>query len=269
MNFITKLTTRVEKSNSLLCVGLDPVISKLSEEFKNQDNPLFAFNKSIIDRVCNHVCVFKPNSAFYEGIGSKGVHELKLTVEYIQKTYPDIPILLDAKRADIGNTNNGYVDYAYSYLGVDAITLQPYLGKEALEPFLSKKDKGAVILCKTSNKGAGEFQDINIEGKPLYLHIAKTVSTNWNNNHNCLLVVGATYPEELRKVREVAGDSMWFLIPGIGAQGGDIEKTVINGQNSKGMGMIISASRSILYSDHPEQEAKRVKDEINRYRDLM
>ena len=266
MDFITKLASRVAKSNSLLCVGLDPVISKLPEQFKNHEKPLFAFNKSIVDKTHEYACAFKPNSAFYEGQGSNGVNQLKLTTEYIKETYPDIPVLLDAKRADIGNTNNGYVEYAYDYLGVDGITLHPYLGKEALEPFLERKDKGAIILCKTSNNGAGEFQDLIVRGKPLYLQVAQNVSKTWNANNNCLLVIGATYPEELKKVREVVEDSMWFLIPGIGVQGGDIEKTVINGQNNKEMGMIISASRSIIFADSPKEEAERVKNKINTYR---
>ena len=266
MTFINKLTKIVRSNNSLLCIGLDPDLSKIPKHLLKKKYPLFEFNKAIINKTHNFVCAYKPNSAFYEGKGEEGIRQLKMTVDYINKKYPNIPIILDAKRGDIGNTNNGYVEYAYDYLGVDAITLHPYLGKEALEPFLERKDKGAIILCKTSNNGAGEFQDLTVDEKPLYLAVAQNVSEKWNTNNNCLLVVGATYPEELNNVRRVVGDSMWFLVPGIGAQGGDVEKTIINGQNNKSMGMIISASRSIIFAKDPRIEAQKLKDEINKYR---
>ena len=254
MNFSQKLYKAVRQNNSLLCVGLDPVRA-----------PLFSFNKKIIDQTYDLVCAFKPNSAFYEAYGAAGINELKKLCAYIQKNHPQIPIILDAKRADIGNTNNGYVSYAFDYLKVDAITVHPYLGKEALKPFLARKDKGIIVLCRTSNEGAGEYQDLNIKGRRLYMHVAKEVSKSWNKNKNCLLVVGATYPKEMKQIREAVGD-MTLLVPGIGAQGGDLEKSVKAGKNSKGMGMIISASRSVLYAKNPRLEAMKLRDEINKYR---
>ena len=277
MTFAQKLDNIVDKNNSLLCVGLDSNFENLPEEFKSQKFPQFAFNKYIIDLTHNLVCAYKPNSAFYEARGADGVAELKMTWDYIREHHPDIIIILDAKRGDIGNTNEGYVRFAYNYLQADAVTLHPYLGKEALQPFLDQKEKGCIILCKTSNPGAGEFQDISIdppsEGgaqragdvNKLYKTVAKSVVKKWNSNGNCMLVVGATYPKELSEIRKIVRD-MTLLVPGIGAQGGDVEKTVKAGLNSKNAGMIINSSRGIIFSKNPRQEAEKLRDEINRYR---
>lgn len=254
MTFLQKLDEAVSANNSLLCVGLDP-----------QSKPLFSFCKKIVDQTHDLVCAYKPNSAFYETCGAGGIKELKKLCVYIQKKHPQIPIILDAKRADIGNTNNGYVSFAFDYLKADAITVHPYLGKEALKPFLDRKDKGIIVLCRTSNEGAGEYQDLMVKGKKMYMHVAKEVSKTWNKNKNCLLVVGATYPSEMKKIRSIVGE-MTFLVPGIGAQGGDVKKSVKAGKNSKGRGMIISASRSVLYAKNPRKEAMKLRDEINIYR---
>src|SRR5882724_2853458 len=226
MNFQDKLNKSIEKNNSLVCVGLDSDIDKLPESIKTKDNPQFAFNKAIIDATHDLVCSYKPNSAFYEARGDRGVGELKMTCDYINQTYPEISIILDAKRADIGNTNEGYAKFCFDYLQVDAVTLQPYLGGEAIKPFLARADKGTIILCRTSNPGAGEFQDLlvipnGVEGshttKPLYKIVAEKIVKEWNKNGNCMIVVGATYPEEMAEIRQLAGD-MTFLVPGIGAQ---------------------------------------------------
>ena len=272
MTFQQKLDAIIEKNNSLVCVGLDPVVEKLPKHLQEIENAFFTFNKSIIDLTHDFVCAFKPNSAFYEALGDKGVAQLKMTCDYIREQYPEMPIILDAKRADIGSTNEGYTKYIYDYLQVDAVTLQPYLGGEAIKPFLDKTDKGAIILCKTSNPGAGEFQDLPVNGEPLYKMVAKKIVQEWNTNNNCLLVVGATYPEELAEIRNIAGD-MNFLIPGIGAQGGDIEKTVKSGKNSQNAGMIISSSRAIIFASNGEDfaekaraETEKLKNEINQYR---
>lgn len=255
-----------------MCVGLDSDWEKLPEIVKKEEYPQFAFNKAIIDATHDLVSAYKPNSAFYEYLGSEGVRQLKLTCDYVNETYPEIPIVLDAKRADIGSTNKGYVSYAFDYLRVDAITLHPYLGKEALQPFFDRKDKGLIILCRTSNPGAGEFQDLETVGEPLYIKVAKQVVTEWNTNRNCLMVIGATYPKELAVVRKIAGE-MTFLVPGIGAQGGDIEKTVKAGLNSKKAGMIINSSRGIIFassgSDFAEKarkETEKLRKRINTYR---
>ncbi len=291
MSFQTKLDQSISKNNSLVCVGLDSEISKLPESIKNKENPQFEFNKAIIDATHDLVCAYKPNTAFYEAYGDRGVRELKMTCDYLNENYPDIPVILDAKRADIGNTNNGYIKFAYEYLGVDAITLHPYLGREALQPFLDLKDKGSIILCKTSNLGSDELQNLYVnktlpERKfgqaaiyakrenpdTLCEHIAKIVSHTWNTNQNCFLVVGATYSHDLAKIRELV-DDMTLLVPGIGAQGGDVEETVKAGLNSKNAGLIINSSRGIIFASSGEDfaekaraETEKLRDEINRFR---
>lgn len=272
MTFTEKLDLISIKNNSLLCVGPDADWEKLPHSVKETDYPQFVFNKAIIDATHDLVCAYKPNSAFYEYLGSEGIRQLKMTCDYIHESYPNIPIILDVKRADIGSTNKGYVSYAFDYLRADAITLHPYLGKEALQPFLDRTDKGCIILCRTSNPGAGEFQDLKIDGEELYKHIAKKVVSDWNTNNNCLLVVGATYPEELAQVRKIVGE-MTLLIPGIGAQGGDVQKTVTSGINSKKAGMIISTSRAIIfassgkdYAEKAREEAIALRNQINKYR---
>ncbi|MDO8609612.1 MAG: orotidine-5'-phosphate decarboxylase, partial [bacterium] len=253
MTFQEKLDAAIGENDSLVCVGLDSDVLKIPQHLRNNKNALFDFNKAIIDATHDLVCAYKPNSAFYESFGIVSLHQLKMTMDYLKLTYPEIPVILDAKRADIGNTNEGYVNYAFTYLNADAITLQPYLGKEALQPFLDQKEKGCIILCKTSNKGAGEFQDVLLLNdrprvkKYLYQLVAEKVFKEWNTNNNCLLVVGATYPQELAEIRKITGD-MTFLVPGIGVQGGDVEKTVKAGLNSKGAGMIINSSRGIIYA---------------------
>lgn len=272
MSFQQKYDAIVKKNNSLVCVGLDSDWEKLPDTVKKEKYPQFAFNKVIIDATHDLVSAYKPNSAFYEYLGSEGIRQLKLTCDYIHDSYPDIPIILDAKRADIGSTNKGYVSYAFDYLRVDAITLHPYLGKEALQPFLDRKDKGLIILCRTSNPGAGEFQDLETAGEPLYIKVAKQVTQVWNTNKNCLMVVGATYPKELAQIRKLTGD-MTFLVPGIGAQGGDIEKTVSAGLNSKKAGMIINSSRGIIFvssgldfAEKAREVTEKLKNTINKYR---
>jgi orotidine-5'-phosphate decarboxylase len=270
--FTDKLAYSIKKSNSLLCVGLDSDIDKIPAHLKPAKVPQFEFNKAIIDSTHDLVCAYKPNSAFYESRGATGISELKITCDYLHKAYPDIPIILDAKRADIGNTNEGYIRFAFDYLEADAITLHSYLGKEALQPFLDRKDKGCIILCRTSNPSACEFQDLKINGKPLYQIIAQKVASQWNQNHNCLLVVGATYPNELAEVRKIVGD-MTLLVPGIGAQGGDLEATMRAGLNSRKAGLIINSSRGIIFvssgddfTDIARSEALKLRNGINSFR---
>ncbi len=289
MTFSDKLDASIQKNTSLLCVGLDSDVKMLPRHVESETYPQFTFNKAIIDATHDLVCAYKPNSAFYEALGAAGITELKMTCDYLHQSYPEIPIILDAKRGDIGSTNEGYVTYAFDYLGVDAITLHPYLGREALQPFLDRKDKGCIILCKTSNPGGGEFQDLALDtgsafvakstsakganqAIKLYQFVAQNVSRKWNTNGNCMLVVGAPYPEELAIVRRIVGD-MTLLVPGIGTQGGDVERIVKAGVNSKGAGMIINASRSVIFADSgtdfPQKarnEALKLRDRINVFR---
>ncbi|MFA6520025.1 MAG: orotidine-5'-phosphate decarboxylase [Candidatus Paceibacterota bacterium] len=263
---IEKYNQRAKKINSLLCVGLDSDFEKIPGRFKELEHPQFEFNKWVIEETHEYSASFKLNSAFYEARGDKGIKELKMTMDHIIKSYPDIFTILDAKRADIGNTNNGYVTSAFDWLGFDAITLHPYLGEEALDPFLERKDKGSIILCRTSNMGASELQDLEVEGKPIWQIVAERVSEVWNKNNNCMLVVGGTYPEEMKKIRKITGD-MTFLVPGIGAQGGDLEAVMKSGLNSEGLGLIINSSRGIIFSENPKLEAQKLCEEIRKYKE--
>lgn len=273
MTFIQKLSAVVDKNDSLLCIGLDVDLDKIPATLKNEGTPLFVFNKAIIDATHDLVCAYKPNSAFYEAYGPEGIEQLKQTADYIHQNHPNIPIILDAKRGDIGNTNNGYTSSIFDYLGMDAVTLHPYFGRESLQPFLDREDKGIIILCRSSNPGAGEFQDLITDGKPVYQHVAKEVVEKWNDKNNCLLMVGATYPEEMKIVRKIAGPEMAFLVPGIGAQGGDIGAAVKAGIGANKKGLIINSARDIIYAsggddfaEAARNRATEVRDEINKYR---
>lgn len=272
MSIQQKLNSIITKNNSLVCVGLDSDINKLPEHLKNDPTPQFSFNQAIIDATHDLVCAYKPNTAFYEAQGEQGIKELKMTCDYIKQKYPDVLIIIDAKRADIGNTNQGYVKFVYNYLGADAVTLHPYLGREAIEPFLNRADKASIILCRTSNPGAGEFQDLKIDNTPLYQIVAKKVAAEWNKNDNCMLVMGATYPAELAEVRAIA-PNMTFLVPGIGAQGGDIKMTLEAGLNKQKTGLIINSSRGIIFAsnktdfaDRARLETIKLRGDINKYR---
>ncbi|MFA5791720.1 MAG: orotidine-5'-phosphate decarboxylase [Candidatus Paceibacterota bacterium] len=278
---IDKYNQRAKKINSLLCVGLDSDFNKIPERFKMALNPQFEFNKWIIKETHKYASAFKMNSAFYEARGDKGIQELKMTIDYLNKNYGEIFTILDAKRADVDNTNQGYVEFVFNYLNFDAITLNPYLGGVALSPFLDKEDKGCIILCRTSNSGAGEFQDLEIiqvaqevaqepflrTGKTLWQIVAEKVSKEWNKNNNCMLVVGATYPEEMKEIRNIVGD-MTFLVPGIGTQGGDLKATIEAGLNSENLGLIIHSARSIIFAKSPEEEAEKLCEEIRKYKGI-
>ncbi len=265
------------RENSCVCVGLDPVYERLPASVRqgvSSEDAFFTFNRAIIDATHDLVCAYKPNSAFYELLADSGMRALIKTVAYIKQTYPHIPIILDAKRADIGSTNAGYVQAAFDAIGADAITVHPYLGKEALAPFLARKDKGIIVLVKTSNPGSDEFQNLLVGDKqePLYQVVARHVAEDWNSHGNCALVVGATYPSELEQVRAIVGD-MPILIPGIGAQGGDIAATVVAGKDSRGWGMIINSARDIIFASSSDDFAQSAReatmslgDNINSYR---
>lgn len=267
-----KINSIIKKNNSLLCVGLDSDVTKLPAHIKKNSNSQFEFNRAIIDATHNLVCAYKPNTAFYEAQGDEGIRQLKMTCDYLRENHPEVFLILDAKRADIGSTNGGYVQFAFDWLGADAITLHPYLGYEALKPFLDRHDKISIILCKTSNQGSGEFQNLTVGNKKLFQVVAEQVSSVWNIHNNCMLVTGATYLEELSQIRTVA-PQMTFLVPGIGAQGGDLEKTLRAGLNPQKSGVIISASRSVIFASREQnfaekarEEAKKLTEEINKYR---
>ena len=267
-SIIEKYNKRATKVNSLVCVGLDADFEKLPEVYKKLggSEAQYEFNKYIIDETHEYASAFKPNAAFYEARGTEGVEALKKTMDYIHENHPDIFTILDAKRADIGNTNNGYVTSIFDWLGFDAMTINPYLGSEASVPFLDRKDKCSIVLAKTSNVGAEEFQDCVLDnGEKLWEYVAKKVAHKWNANNNLMIVVGGTKPKDIARARELTGE-MTFLVPGIGAQGGEVKNIITNGINKEKLGLIISSSRGIIFSDNPKEEAKKLRDEINQYR---
>jgi orotidine-5'-phosphate decarboxylase len=276
MRFTDKLRNRWQQVNSLLCVGLDPDLAKLPEHFFANDSmdvseALFAFCRDIVDATAEFACAFKPQIAYFAAHNG-GEVALQRLIAHINANHPDVPVILDAKRGDIGSTAQQYAEEAFERFGADAVTLNPYMGKDSAEPFLTWNNRGCVFLCHTSNPGARDFQELLIDGIPLYQHIARTIATDWNSAGNCALVVGATFPEELAVIRGIVGD-MPLLIPGVGAQGGDVEAVVKNGKTSDGTGLMINSSRGILYASRGDafaeaaaQAAKALRDEINRYR---
>lgn len=272
MTFFEKLDTSVKKNNSLLCVGLDTDLKKIPQYLQTAENPVAEFNKAIIDATADLVCAYKLNSAYYEAMGERGMIHLQKEVEYIQTNYPDIPVIVDAKRADIGSTSEQYANWVFSYLKADAVTVNPYLGLDSLEAFLKHTDKGIIILCRTSNKGAGDFQDLSVDGKPFFIKVAEKI-VEWDKiYHNCLMVVGATWPAQMKEIREIS-PTMNFLVPGIGSQGGDLKGTMNAGLRSDKTGLIINAGRSIIYAgsgdDFPKKariEALKLREESNTYR---
>lgn len=265
-------------NGKFVCVGLDSELSMIPEAVKAIDGSqlrgsVLTFNCDIVDATRDLVGCYKPNIAFYEALGDYGTKALQRTIEYINEMAPEVPVILDAKRGDIGNTNEAYAKALFDYYGADAITIHPYLGREANKPFLDREEKGVFVLCRTSNLGAGEFQDLRVDGKPFYQHIANRVSCGWNDNHNCGLVAGATYPQQIVEVRNVISDNMPLLIPGIGKQGGDLEGAVKAGRNSKGEGFIINSSSGVIFaSNGPDfaeaarRETQKLHDDINRHR---
>ncbi len=264
---IAKYNNRVDAVNSLVCVGLDSDYERLPYNIKTGPNPQFAFNRWIIEQTHAYAAAYKPNIAFYEARGDAGLLDLKLTMDYLHEHHPDILTICDAKRGDIGSTNNGYATAIFDRLGFDAVTLQPFLGGEALTPFLERADRGCIILCRTSNPGSGEFQNIETSAgsKPLWQLVAEQVRDHWNKHGNCMLVVGATYPEEVRLVRQLVGE-IPLLVPGIGAQGGNIQQTVQAGLDANGRGIIINSSRGIIFSEDPARSARELRDAINEHR---
>ncbi len=254
-------------------VGLDPDWDRLPGSVRaaagsNPDDAARAiavtnFCTAIVDGTADIACAFKPNAAFFERFGAPGLAALGAVMRHIEVVAPDVPVIYDAKRGDIGSTNRGYVEDAFDRLGADAVTVHPYLGRDALAPFLDRADRGVIVLVRTSNPGGGEFQDLRIDGEPLYRVVARHVAEQWNGNGNCAVVVGATYPEELAEVRRIVGD-MPILIPGIGAQGGDLRRTVEAGRDVKGRGMIINASRAIIYASNGDGFAEAARAETMR-----
>jgi orotidine-5'-phosphate decarboxylase len=271
-SFLSQLATRWARSDSLVCVGLDPEIERFPPQIAAQPSPIFHFNKAIIDATAELVCAYKPQFAHYAAYEAED--QLERTIDYVHRTYPGVPVILDSKRGDIGNTAERYAIEAFERYGADAVTVNPYLGGDALEPFLRREDRGVLVLCRTSNPGARDLQDLEIGtgGRRLYHAVAELTARRWNTRGNCLLVVGATYPRELAEIRQIVGE-MPFLVPGVGAQGGDVAQVVRNGQTPAGTGLIVSSSRGILYASTGSDfataaraAALALRDEINAHR---
>ncbi|MCK5636456.1 MAG: orotidine-5'-phosphate decarboxylase [Thermoplasmatales archaeon] len=270
MRFNEKLEKIVNKNNSLLCVALDIDKEKMPKFlFESSKTPYLDFNKSIIDATKDLVCAYKLNMAFYEVFGKEGFDLLEKTIAHIPK---GIVVILDGKRNDIGNTAKKYAQSLFETFQADAVTVNPYLGIDGVKPFLEYKDKCSFILCRTSNSSARDFQDLESNKIPLYESVANKIK-DWNSYGNCGAVVGATYPNELQKIRALFGDDIPILIPGIGAQGGDVEKTVKYGTNKNGKMAVIVSGRSIIYAGNDKNfaeksraAAKNLKDKTNKYR---
>jgi orotidine-5'-phosphate decarboxylase len=264
--FTQRLANAWDRNNSLVCVGLDPEIERLPASIAASASPIFQFNKAIVDATADLVCAYKPQFAHYAAYEAED--QLERTIEYIQSNYPHVPVILDSKRGDVGNTAERYAIEAFERYHADAVTVNPYLGSDSLEPFLKHQDKGVVILCRTSNPGARDIQDLQVGARKLYHVIAELAATRWNTRGNCMLVVGATYPRELAEVREIAGD-MPFLVPGVGAQGADVVQAVQNGRTRNGAGIVISSSRAILYASSGEDFASAARTAASTLRDQI
>ena len=251
MTFIDQLTLAWQSQNSLLCVGIDPDVGKLPTPLRglSTEDAFFQFGKAIIDATAPHVCSFKPQIAYFAAHSAEDV--LQDLITYSHEQHPHIPVILDAKRGDIGSTAAQYAAEAFRRYRADAVTVIPCMGRDSVEPYLEYAEKGVIILCRTSNAGGSDVQFLNVqignEVKPLYQHIAQLVAHEWNSTGQCALVVGATYPDEIRAVRSIVGD-MPLLIPGIGAQGGDLAATLDAGLCSDGTGVMINSSRAIIYA---------------------
>ena len=281
MSFYQRLNAAWDRSGSMLCVGLDPDVSRFPTSMRGSVDAIEEFCKAIVDATGDLVCAFKPQIAYFAAVGAE--KQLENICEYIRAKFPDVVLILDAKRGDIGDTAALYAREAFSRYGADAVTVNPYLGTDSLEPFLTTPGKGTIVLCRTSNAGSSEFQTLEVDGEPVYLRVARTAAAKWRSIGECALVVGATYPEELSRVRAIVGD-MPILVPGIGAQGGDINAVIRAGTTSPSSanptstnptstnpsqatsptkprrGLIINSSRAILYASDGANFASAARD---------
>lgn len=272
MKFIDKLSAAWSSHHSMLCVGLDPDVARMPAHLQTESDGIVQFCKAIIDATADAACAFKPQIAYFAALGAE--RQLEQVCAYVRAAYPHIPLVLDAKRGDIGATARQYAREAFDRYGADAVTVNPYMGFDSVEPYMEWAERGVIVLCRTSNPGGSDLQFLQADGKPVYQHVAQLVAEKWNANGQCALVVGATFPQELAAVRAIVGD-MPLLVPGVGAQGGDVEATVRAGKTASGAGMMINSSRAILYADPLAGEdfadaARRValetRDAINVYR---
>jgi orotidine-5'-phosphate decarboxylase len=271
MHFMTALRAAWQRRNSLLCVGLDPDPARFPAHLQGRPGAIFEFCKGIVDATADLVCSFKPQIAYFAA--QRAEDQLEALIAHIHEHHPDTPVILDAKRGDIGSTAGQYAVEAFDRFGADAITVNPYMGRDSVEPYLAYPDKGVILLCRTSNPGGSDLQFLDVGGgERLFARVARLVANEWTASGNCSLVVGATFPNEIARVRELVGE-IPLLVPGIGAQGGDIETTVRAGRTADGTGLMINSSRAILYAGKGENYAAaarkvalETRDAINAHR---
>lgn len=266
MGFMQQLRQRWATSGSLVCVGLDPEPAKFPAKFSGDPDAVFAFCRDIADATAEFACAFKPQIAHFAALGAEDA--LERLIAHLHAAHPGVPVILDAKRGDIGSTAQRYAVEAFQRYDADAVTVNPYLGRDSVQPFLDHAERGVVILCRTSNPGAGDLQDLDVGGRPLYQHVAGTIARDWNAHGNCALVVGATWPAQLAEVRAIVGD-MPLLVPGVGAQGGDAEAVVRNAKSADGTGLLVSSSRAILYASSGDDYADAAADAARTLRDTL
>lgn len=268
MGFLSLLRARWETADSLLCVGLDPDPGRFPGAMRGRADAIADFCIGVVDATADLVCAFKPQIAHFAAHGAES--QLERVCAHIRDRYPDVPIILDAKRGDIGDTAEMYAREAFDRYGAHAVTVNPYLGTDSLEPYLGRDGAGVIVLCRTSNPGSGLFQSLETGGEPLYMRVARTAATDWSTRGDVGLVVGATYPAELARVRDAVGE-MPLLVPGVGAQGADARAVVDNGADSRGRGLIVNSSRAILYADGGEgpEHLTAVRAAARATRDLL
>ena len=266
MTFIATLNAAWQSNQSLLCVGLDPDPAKFPAHLKGRSDAIFEFCKNIVDATADLVCAFKPQIAYFAS--HRAEDQLQALIAHIHAKHPSVPVILDAKRGDIGSTAEQYAIEAFERYQADALTVNPYMGKDSVEPYLAYPDKGVILLCRTLNPGGSDLQFLDVGGKKLYEHVAEIIARDWNTTGQCALVVGATFPGEIARVREIVGD-MPLLVPGIGAQGGDVEATLTAGKTAAGTGLIINNSRAILYAGKGEDYAEASRQAAQTSRDLI
>lgn len=276
MTFNATLAARWSSADTLLCVGIDPEPGRYPSVLADDPDRVFAFGKAIVDATAEYACAFKPQIAHFAAQGAEDA--LERLIAHIHAAHPGLPVILDAKRGDIGSTALNYAREAFDRFRADAVTANPYLGSDSLAPYLERADRGVVVLCRTSNPGAADLQDLRVANerggsRPLYQHVAEKAVRDWNAHGNLSLVVGATWPAQLGEVRAIVGGDVPLLVPGIGAQGGDVEAVLEHGLNADRTGLVISSSRAILYASHgadfaeaAARVARDTRDLINRYR---
>ncbi|MET0279995.1 MAG: orotidine-5'-phosphate decarboxylase [Steroidobacteraceae bacterium] len=269
--FIDRLYAAARRNRSLVCVGLDPELDRIPDHIRALSSPVFEFNRRIVDATAQFACCFKPQFAHYAALGAED--QLQATIRYIHAQHPGLPVILDSKRGDIGSTALKYAQESFERYDADAVTVNPYMGFDTIEPYLQWRDRGVIVLCRTSNPGARDFQDLESGGQKLYRHVAERVAREPHASRQCMLVIGATYPVELAEIRAAVGD-LAFLVPGVGAQGGDVASAVRAGRTADGLGLVLNSSRGIIYAGRGESfaaaagnAARNLRDEINQFRE--